>query len=105
MYKRIGLLGTDVEVTINLSGASSEISILRAETVQGVEPLRSAIDPATGEMLWHRLQAPHGFEAVIAFGRRVEPWNVSIEGRESEATSRVAVPENGRERGFSLAPQ
>jgi hypothetical protein len=89
----------------NVGEVEGYVNGLSVDTVQGVEPLRSATDPATGEMLWHRLQAPHGFDAVIAFGRRLEPWNVSIEGRESEATSPVAVPENGRERGFSLAPQ
>jgi hypothetical protein len=61
------------------------ISGLSVDTVQGVEPLRSTIDPSTGEMLWHRLLAPHVFEAVISFGRRLEPWNVSIEGRENSS--------------------
>jgi hypothetical protein len=73
---------------------------LSVDTVQGIEPLRSTIDPATGEMLWHRLRTPHFFDAVIAFGRRLEPWNVSIEGRESGAASTVAIPTEGRERGL-----
>jgi hypothetical protein len=61
---------------------------LSIETVQGLEPLRSTLVPGTGEMLWHRELAGRNFDAVIAFGRRLEPWNVSIEGRESEAAGR-----------------
>jgi hypothetical protein len=82
----------------NVGELEGYVSGLSVDTVQGMEPLRSTIDPATGEMLWHRLQAPHFFDAVIAFGRRLEPWNVSIEGRESEAASPVAMPEEGGQR-------
>jgi hypothetical protein len=80
----------------NVGEVEGYVNDLSVDTVQGVEPLRSAIDPATGEMLWHRLQAPHCFDAVIAFGRRLEPWNVSIEGWESEAGCPGALPGDGR---------
>jgi hypothetical protein len=78
----------------NVGEVEGYVSSVSVDTVQGVEPLRSAIDPATGEMLWDRLQAPHFFDAVIAFGRRLEPWNVSIEARESEAASRIMIPDD-----------
>jgi len=56
-------------------------------------------------MLWRGLQARHFFDAVISFGRRLEPWNLSIEGRESKVVSPVEMPQEGRERGFSFSPQ
>jgi len=82
---------------LNTGELAGYVSGLSVDTIQGMEPLRSTIDPATGEMLWHRLLARHFFDAVIAFGRRLEPWNVSIEGRESEAARPVAMPKEGRE--------
>jgi hypothetical protein len=58
---------------LNTGEVVGYVSSLSVDTVQGVEPLRSAIDSATGEMLWHGLLAKHSFDAVIAFGRRLEP--------------------------------
>ena len=81
------------------------VSSLSVDTVQGIEPLRSAIDPTSGKMLWRSLQAGHFFDAVISFGRRLEPWNLSVEAREAEVISPVEVPQEGRERGFSFSPQ
>ena len=90
---------------LNVREPEGYVSSLSLETVQGVEPLRSAIDPTTGKMLWRRLQAGHFFDAVISFGRRLEPWNLSIEARESEVISPVEMPQEGRERGFSFSPR
>lgn len=70
----------------NADDVAGYVDSLSVDTVQGLEPLRSKIDPGTGEMAWHRLRS---FTAVIAFGRRLEPWNVSIEGRVSEPTGPV----------------
>jgi hypothetical protein len=90
---------------LNTGEFAGYVSGLSVDTIQGREPLRSTIDPATGEMLWHRLLARHFFYAVVAFGRRLDPWNVSIEGGESEAASPVPVPKEGREWGFLFPPR
>jgi hypothetical protein len=75
---------------LNSGEVAGYVSGLSGDTVQGMEPLRSTVDSATGEMLWHRLLARHFFDAVISFGRRLEPWNVSIEARASEAAGPAA---------------
>jgi hypothetical protein len=62
---------------------------LSNETVQGPEPLRSAIDPADGSMLWHHLATSHSFTVSVAFGRRLEPWISKIK------LSGVKEPEPG----------
>ena len=90
---------------LNTGEVAGYVSSLSVDTVQGVEPLRSMIDPATGGMLWRRLLARHYFDATIAFGRRLEPWNVSIEGREGDAAGPVAMPKEGRAWGLSFPPR
>ena len=69
----------------NTGEVAGFIESLSVDTVQGVEPLRSTIDPASGKMLWRRLLARQDFDAVIRFGRRLEPWNISIEARKGVA--------------------
>ena len=69
---------------LNGGDVAGYVDSLSVEKVQSLEPLRSKIDPDNGEMAWHRLRS---FTAVIAFGRRLEPWDVSIAGRVSEATN------------------
>jgi hypothetical protein len=96
-----------IKLSRDLSPGEPEgyVSSLSVDTVQGLEPLRSAIDPTTGKMLWRRLQAGQYFDAMISFGRRLEPWNLSVVGRESEVVSPVETPQEGLERGFSFSPQ
>jgi hypothetical protein len=96
-----------IKLSQDLSAGEPEgyVSSLSVDTVQGMEPLRSAIDPTTGKMLWRRLLDGQFFDAVISFGRRLEPWNLSIEERDSEVISPVEMPREGQERGFSFSPQ
>ena len=86
---------------LNGGDVAGYVDSVSVGTVQGIEPLRSQIDPGNGEMAWHRL---HPFTAMIAFGRRLEPWDVSIEGRVSEPTSPVRRQGTGTEQKFSVVP-
>jgi len=80
---------------------------LSVDTVQGLEPLRSSIDPVTGEMSWRQLLMQRNFFAVIDFGRRLEPWNVSIEAFEAEVNdAHNAMPKMRQEQGgLSVSPR
>jgi hypothetical protein len=53
------------------------IGEIDVETVQAIEPLRSAKN-SSGEMSWYQQLSGKPFTAEIAFGHRDEPWNLSM---------------------------
>jgi hypothetical protein len=77
---RYAIVHGTIKIVSNSAGGDvvGYIDGLSNETVQGPEPLRSAIDPADGSMLWHHLSTSHSFSVSVAFGRRLEPWISSV---------------------------
>jgi hypothetical protein len=52
---------------------------LNLETVRCSGSLRSNTQSPAGDTLGQRLLAKQSFNAVVAFGKRLEPWVLSIE--------------------------
>jgi hypothetical protein len=75
-----------VRGTVNFNAARNDVDTsatiggMDVETVQAVEPLRSA-KSSPSEMSWHQALSGKPFKAEIAFGRRDEPWNLSVSSR------------------------
>jgi hypothetical protein len=73
-----------VRGTVKFAGIPTDATLsacingMDVETVQAMEPLRSARSQPAGEMSWHALGGEQPFVAAIAFGHRFEPWNLSV---------------------------
>jgi hypothetical protein len=68
---------------IALDAATGEVAGyvdgLNIETIRCSESLRSNTESAAGDTLRRRILVKHSYNAVVAFGRRLEPWVLSME--------------------------
>jgi hypothetical protein len=82
---------------------SASIGGMEVETVQAVEPLRSA-KSSSGEMSWYQALSGKQFKAEIAFGRRNEPWNISVSAGRDVVPPPPELPMYPNDGRFEIKP-